>query len=174
MCKDTKGKIAEAVEELLCSQPGGKVTVQQVMELTQMNRQSFYYHYQDINDVLRRIVIKRFCEPLKFDPQEAVEKWCRRGLGLVKEQKTLLRRISRELGSDRMYDLALPVLRPQVERVLSERSGQSKVQRDMAVDAISYSLLCTITGLVLRKEPLEVELAMEKLRAVLVALGGNL
>lgn len=174
MCKDTKGKIAEAVEELLCSQPGGKVTVQQVMELTQMNRQSFYYHYQDINDVLRRIVMRKFCDPLKFDPEETPESWCRRGLTLVKEQKTLIRRISRELGSDRMYGLVCPVLRPQVERLLPERPGQSKMQRDMAVDAISYGLLCTITGLVLRKESLEVEPAMEKLRAVLMALGGDL
>lgn len=174
MCNNTKGRIADAVEELLCSQTGGKVTVQQVMELTQMNRQSFYYHYQDINDVLRRIVVKRFCEPLSFDPAETPEDWCRRGLTLVREQKTLLRRISRELGSDRMYELAAPVLRPQVERLIPVRPGQRKDQRDMAVDAICYSVLCTITGLVLRQGPVEVETAMESLRAVLAALGGGL
>lgn len=174
MCSNTKGKIADAVEELLCTQPGGKVTVQQVMELTQMNRQSFYYHYQDINDVLRRIVVRRFCDPLKFDPEESPESWCRRGLALVRQQKTLIRRISRELGSDRMYELTCPVLRPQVERLLPEKPGQSGLQRDMAVNAICYSLLCTITGLVLRREPVEVEPAMEKLEAVLAALGGKL
>lgn len=174
MCKDTKGKIADAVEELLCSQRGGKVTVQQVMELTQMNRQSFYYHYQDINDVLRRIVVRRFCDPLKFDPQETPESWCRRGLALVGQQKTLIRRISRELGSDRMYELVCPVLRPQVERLIPQKEAQNGTQRDMAVDAICYGLLCTITGLVLRWENVEVEPAMEKLRAVLDVFGGKL
>ena len=53
MCCNTKQKIADTVEELLCTQPGGRVTVQQVMELTRMNRQSFYYHYLDINTALK-------------------------------------------------------------------------------------------------------------------------
>lgn len=170
MCKDTKGKIADAVEELLCSQPGGKVTVQQVMELTQMNRQSFYYHFQDINDVLRRIVIRRFCAPMEFDPAEDPETWCRRGLNLMKERKTLLRRISRELGSEGMHELLLPVFRPQVERLLPNRPGLSPKQRDVAVNAISYSLLCTATGLLSGREQLDVEATMEKLRVVLAAL----
>lgn len=174
MCNNTKGRISDAVEELIYTQPGGKVTVQQVMELTQMNRQSFYYHYQDINDVLRRIVTQRFCLPLAFDPDEDVENWCRRGLTLVKDQKTLLRRISRELGSDRMYELASPVLRPQVERMLPRKPDQNQAQRNRAVEAISFGILCSITGLLLRRESLDVEKTMEKLRAVLEALSISL
>lgn len=170
MCNNTKGKIADAVEELICTQSGGKVTVQQVMELTQMNRQSFYYHFQDINDVLRRIVIRRFCVPMEFDPTEEPEAWFRRGLGLVKEQKTLLRRVSRELGSERMYALLSPVFRPQVERLLPSREDVLPKEREMAVDTISYSLLCTVTGMIMGQEQLDVETTMEKLRVVLVAL----
>ena len=174
MCNNTKGKIADAVEELICTQPGGKVTVQQVMELTQMNRQSFYYHFQDINDVLRRIVIRRFCVPMEFDPAEDPESWCRRGLNLMKERKTLLRRVSRELGTQQMYTLLTPVFRPQVERLLPSEPGRDRQQRDTAVDAISYSLLCTATGLLLGRERLDVEATMEKLRAVLATLGVKL
>ena len=59
MCSNTKQRIADAVEALISTQPGSRVTVQQVMELTQMNRQSFYYHYEDINDVLRLIVCQK-------------------------------------------------------------------------------------------------------------------
>lgn len=174
MCNNTKGRIADAVEELICTQPGGKVTIQQVMELTQMNRQSFYYHFQDINDVLRRIVIRRFCVPMEFDPEEDPGTWCRRGLCLMKEQKTLLRRISRELGTQRMYALLTPVFRPQVERLIPQRADWDQEQRDMAVDAISYTLLCTATGLLLGREQLDVEASMEKIRAVLAALNGKL
>lgn len=174
MCNNTKGKIADAVEELICTQPGGKVTVQQVMELTQMNRQSFYYHFQDINDVLRRIVTRRFCVPMAFDPMETPETWCRRGLNLMKERKTLLRRISRELGSGRMYELLAPVFRPQVERLLPPKPDQDRQQRELAVDAISYSLLCTATGMLMDQEQLDVEATMERLRAVLATLGVKL
>lgn len=170
MCRNTKQKIADAVEELICSQPGGRVTVQQVMELTRMNRQSFYYHYQDINDVLRTIVSQKVCEPLSFDPEEDPESWCRRGLTLLKEQKPLLRRISRELGEDQLCALIYVEIRPQVDRLLPARDGQDQAQRDMAVDVISQSVLFSVTGLLLRPGSVNVETSMEKFRAVFSVL----
>lgn len=170
MCCNTKQKIADAVEELICTQPGGRVTVQQVMELTQMNRQSFYYHYQDINDVLRTIVSQKVCEPLSFDPEEDPESWCRRGLTLLKEQKPLLRRISRELGDDQLCALIYVEIRPQVDRLLPARDGQNRAQRDMAVDVISQSVLFSVTGLILRQGSVNVEASMEKFRAVFSVL----
>lgn len=170
MCCNTKQKIADAVEELICTQPGGRVTVQQVMELTRMNRQSFYYHYQDINDVLRTIVSQKVCEPLSFDPEEDPESWCRRGLTLLKEQKPLLRRISRELGDDQLCALIYVEIRPQVDRLLPARDGQNRAQRDMAVDVISQSVLFSVTGLILRQGSVNVEASMEKFRAVFSVL----
>lgn len=170
MCCKTKQKIADAVEELICTQPGGRVTVQQVMELTRMNRQSFYYHYQDINDVLRTIVSQKVCEPLSFDPEEDPESWCRRGLTLLKEQKPLLRRISRELGDDQLCALIYVEIRPQVDRLLPARDGQNRAQRDMAVDVISQSVLFSVTGLILRQGSVNVEASMEKFRAVFSVL----
>ena len=67
MCSDTKGRIAEAVEQMLQTKPVCKITVQSVMEQTQMKRQSFYYHYQDIYNVLEWIVETEVCTPLQFD-----------------------------------------------------------------------------------------------------------
>lgn len=170
MCCNTKQKIADAVEELISTQPGSRVTVQQVMELTRMNRQSFYYHYQDINDVLRTIVSQKVCEPLSFDPEEDPESWCRRGLTLLKEQKPLLRRISRELGDDQLCALIYVEIRPQVDRLLPARDGQNRAQRDMAVDVISQSVLFSVTGLILRQGSVNVEASMEKFRAVFSVL----
>ena len=64
MCSDTKGRIAEAVEQMLQTKPVCKITVQSVMEQTQMKRQSFYYHYQDIYNVLEWIVETEESTPL--------------------------------------------------------------------------------------------------------------
>ena len=41
------------------------------MEQTQMKRQSFYYHYQDIYSVLEWIVETELCAPLRFDDAQA-------------------------------------------------------------------------------------------------------
>lgn len=170
MCNNTKGRIADAVEELICSQPAGKITVQQVMELTQMNRQSFYYHYQDINDVLQRIVTRKFCIPLAFDPAEGVEDWCRRGLALLKENKVLAQRIIRELGDEKIYELARPVVWPQVDRLIPPRIGLDPEVRKTAVDTICHTILCTVSGLVSRKQPICLEDSMANLHAVLTLL----
>ena len=47
MCSDTKGRIAEAVEEMMLIKPVSKITIGSIMEQTQMKRQTFYYHYQE-------------------------------------------------------------------------------------------------------------------------------
>ena len=166
MCNDTKRKIAAAVIDMMRTRPVSKITVQQIMEQTQMKRQSFYYHYQDINDVLQLIVYQKVCAPLAFDPEEDAESWCRRGLTLLKEQKPLLRRISRELGEDRMCALMLLEVRPQVDRLLPDRPGQDRDQRSVAVDVICQSVLFSIQGMLLRQEAVNVDDFMERFRAV--------
>lgn len=47
MCSDTKGRIAEAVEEMMLIKPVSKITIGSIMEQTQMKRQTFYCHYQE-------------------------------------------------------------------------------------------------------------------------------
>ena len=102
MCSDTKGRIAEAVEQMLQTKPVCKITVQSVMEQTQMKRQSFYYHYQDIYNVLEWIVETEVCTPLQFDDAQAPGEWCLQALTLLREKQQLMRKISQALGQDTM------------------------------------------------------------------------
>ena len=53
MCCDTKQKIAQALRQLMLERPLKKITVQDLMERTQMKRQTFYYHFDDIYDLLK-------------------------------------------------------------------------------------------------------------------------
>ena len=84
MCTDTKGRIAEAVEQMLQTRPVCKITVQRVMEQAQMKRQSFYYHYQDIYSVLEWIVETQLCAPLQYDGAQAPGEWCLQALTLLR------------------------------------------------------------------------------------------
>ena len=87
MCTDTKGRIAEAVEQMLQTRPVCKITVQRVMEQAQMKRQSFYYHYQDIYSVLEWIVETELCAPLQYDGAQAPGEWCLQALTLLREKR---------------------------------------------------------------------------------------
>ena len=120
MCTDTKGRIAEAVEQMLQTRPVCKITVQRVMEQAQMKRQSFYYHYQDIYSVLEWIVETELCAPLQYDGAQAPGEWCLQALTLLREKQPLLRKISHALGQETMYRLTGKVIRPQLARLLPD------------------------------------------------------
>ena len=63
MSFDTKERIAVTVLSMIRQQPISKITVQQIMARTNMKRQSFYYHFKDIYDVLDWSVRRYFCVP---------------------------------------------------------------------------------------------------------------
>lgn len=136
MCTDTKGRIAEAVEQMLQTRPVCKITVQRVMEQAQMKRQSFYYHYQDIYSVLEWIVETQLCAPLQYDGAQAPGEWCLQALTLLREKQPLLRKISHALGQETMYRLTGKVIRPQLARLLPDPRGG----RRNAVACAGYAL----------------------------------
>ncbi len=49
---DTAEIIKDAFWELLAKKPYNKITVKDIVELCHVNRNTFYYHYSDISDLL--------------------------------------------------------------------------------------------------------------------------
>ena len=49
----TKRAMADALKTLMAQKPLDKITIQELMELCGMKRQNFYYHFEDIYDLLR-------------------------------------------------------------------------------------------------------------------------
>ena len=76
----TKRKIADCVKELVRKEEIRKITVQDIMHGTNMSRQSFYYHFQDIYDVLEWIGIHDFMEMDSHTAEQDTGAWV---LGLV-------------------------------------------------------------------------------------------
>ena len=52
----TKRAMADALKKLMTQKPLDKITIQELMEQCGMKRQNFYYHFEDIYDLLRSIV----------------------------------------------------------------------------------------------------------------------
>ncbi len=55
----TKQAIAESFLQLLDEKPFSKITVKDIVERCGINRNTFYYHYQDIPALLEEILISR-------------------------------------------------------------------------------------------------------------------
>ncbi|MCM0622959.1 TetR/AcrR family transcriptional regulator C-terminal domain-containing protein [Lysinibacillus sp. OL1_EC] len=49
----TKRQLASVLKELMVLKPLEKISIQEVMEKAQLNRQTFYYHFEDIYDLLK-------------------------------------------------------------------------------------------------------------------------
>lgn len=83
----TKQKIAQALRQLMQERPLRKITVQDMMERTQMTRQSFYYHFQDIQDVLAWIGEQQASNWMQDTQELPFEDWMMRIMVLLDEDR---------------------------------------------------------------------------------------
>lgn len=61
----TKKAIASALKELLLEKPLNKITVNDVAEKCGINRQTFYYHFADLPDLIQWITLEDSDEAIK-------------------------------------------------------------------------------------------------------------
>ena len=55
MSSSTKEALAAALKQLMAFKPIGKITVKDLVEICGVNRQTFYYHFDDVYDLLEWI-----------------------------------------------------------------------------------------------------------------------
>ena len=87
----TKNALANSLTELMAATPLDKITVRMLVENCGLNRQTFYYHFQDIYDLLGWM-LERDAENLMGEKVDA-DNW-KPALGRVltsaREKKTLV------------------------------------------------------------------------------------
>lgn len=118
MCCNTKQKIARALRQLMCERPLSKITVQDLMERAEMKRQSFYYHFQDIYDVLGWICEQQLGQPLRADPELDFEEWCLRLIRLLEEDRSFYRRVLLAGSPEVVRSFCEELVRPRMARRL--------------------------------------------------------
>ena len=69
----TKKAIAYAFKELLLEKPITKITVQDISERCEINRQTFYYHFKDIYDLLEWIFTNEVVK--KIEKETTIKNW---------------------------------------------------------------------------------------------------
>ena len=143
MCSNTKQKIARALRQLMCERPLSKITVQDLMERAQMKRQSFYYHFQDIYDVLGWMCEQQLGAPLREDPEMDFEEWCLRLSRLMEEDRSFYRRVFLAGNPEIVKDFCEGLVRPRMARRLfqAEDLQQLPRQQSFVVDFCSRALI---------------------------------
>jgi len=115
MSQTTKRALAASLKKLLAERPLDKITVIDIVKDCEVNRQTFYYHFQDINDLLEWFIMNE--ASMALDGKKTYDTW-QRGfvqiLQYARENKTVVMNVSksldREQGEKYLYDIAYDLL----------------------------------------------------------------
>ena len=94
---DTKRKMAQALKELMAEKPLKRITIQDIVERSHMTRQSFYYHFQDIYEVLELICRYDLVDQIAYREEESFSHWMERLMEIVETNKWFYRKMLQDM-----------------------------------------------------------------------------
>lgn len=101
MQKDTKTAIKETFLDLLRAKPFDKITIRDIVETCGINRNTFYYYYSDIYDLLEEVFKKELTELLTV--HQSRTSWFK-GFSKVASVAYSNKKIISNICSSRSYD----------------------------------------------------------------------
>ncbi len=144
MCYATKRKIADCVKQLMRHKEISKITIGDIMEATMMSRQSFYYHFKDIYDVLEWIGKNDFKEQLTGENYDSMEAWACDLMRVLQREHVFYEKLASELAWPRIVKCVKSALEVQVRRLLLCENGQMFAKHEEELEAVTDFLATSI------------------------------
>lgn len=170
---DTKRRLAMALKELLQEKPLKKITIQDIVERSHMTRQSFYYHFQDVYEVLELICQYELVDRIAFKEEECFSEWLEHLVLLVEENRWFYRKILLELDWNRLSIRLRPPVEKQVNRLLDCYLSEEDIKglepgREVLADFLTASIISYLFNYVSAKKAPEQQNAknLKKMLAV--------
>lgn len=133
MANTTKRALAASLKKRLTQTTLDKITIQQLVDDAEVSRKTFYYHFQDVYDLLEWLLVDDANRVL--EDNTTADTW-QKGLGNVLEylqgNRTIILNIYRSLQSEANY-LKVHVTKmilPLTERIFDEQPGHERVTPD--------------------------------------------
>lgn len=144
----TKKAIAYTLKEVLLDKPLSKVTISDITKRCDINRQTFYYHFQDIYALVERICVEDANKALA--EKRDYNTWQEGFLSifeLIKKDKTFVENvyhsISHEMLNKNLYRLVFPI----IYRVVKEKTNVIEIKEEDRVfitDFYKYSFVAIV------------------------------
>lgn len=143
---DTKRKLAQALKELMAEKPLKRITIQDIVERSHMTRQSFYYHFQDIYEVLELICQYELIDQIAYREEESFSHWIEHLMALIEENRWFYRKILQDMDWERVSAHLKPAVEAQIRRVIgamvTERETKSlEGGRELLTDFLTTSVI---------------------------------
>lgn len=130
MANITKRALAAALKNRLTQTTLDKITIQQLVDDAEVSRKTFYYHFQDVYDLLEWLLVDEAKRVLEGNT--TADTW-QKGLGNVLEHlqdnRPIILNIFRSVQSDANY-IKLHVTKlilPLMERIFNDQPGHEQV-----------------------------------------------
>ena len=171
MCCNTKQKIADAMRRQIMEKPLEKITVQNLMDATNMKRQSFYYHFQDTRDVVMWICEEELAQPLKKNNLELSE-WLCFALQLLDKNRCFYRRVLEAANPEFVHEFGLQVIGPRIALQLyaTQNWRQLDTDRQFVVIFVSQAIINWMILMIRSRRRMELDEAKRKIRCLLDTL----
>ena len=166
MCNSTKQKIASTMHEMMTRKSFEKITVKNLMDVSNMNRQSFYYHFRDTRDVLMWICQERVFQPLAAADLEFSE-WIIRGLELLDQDRLFYLRVVSVSQTDFVREFIATAIFPKVKSIFYPEVVTLGENQSFSVDFISNAIMDYYLRFLASHEPLNPTDCRKKLRFLL-------
>ena len=117
----TKKALAEALKAALQTKPLDKITVKELVETCRINRQTFYYHFQDIYDLLGWIYQTEAIDSIRY--KKSYDTWQQGLLAIftyVRDNQELCINTYRSLARDHLERFLDEVLNDLLGHVVDE------------------------------------------------------
>ena len=127
----TKKAMKEAFIELLDERPLNKITVKDIVEACGINRNSFYYHYQDLPALLEEIIEERLQMLMSAHPTiDSIEGSFDAALDFVLDHKRavlhIYNSVSRDVFERYLMEVCRYVVATYVETAFAGRESEDK------------------------------------------------
>ncbi|MBR2811542.1 MAG: TetR/AcrR family transcriptional regulator C-terminal domain-containing protein [Solobacterium sp.] len=144
--ESTKQQLAKAFEEVLKSKSLDKVTITDITDLCGLNRQTFYYHFSDVNDLIEWIFTCHLESITEMSPNDEWADKFRAVFQFMQCKAKMVERIYYSRSREILGDILLRLSRRTLTTILDERYAQTieKNDRRMITEFYSYAIVGTM------------------------------
>lgn len=170
MSRGTKRKIADALRELMATTPIQKITVKQLVDKTEITRQGFYYHFQDVYSVLEWDVQYHFRDLMKYNPDKSCVQWIMDVLSEIQRDHCFYRKAVKAIGYDTVILHCIPVSHPYVCTHIfgSPQPPENFGEDELYALGLIEKMLCShLLKLTTQRADIDIEQSYKRLTAML-------
>ena len=148
MVQDTSEVLKSALKQMMQEKPLDKITIADLAEIAGINRQTFYYHYHDIYEVVEEIFVNM--GKSAFDGREDFEEWhegLKAFLGALQDEQMFVEHCVKVIPGPQMAAVLFPVFENAIEAVMRDTSAEMILRpqdRQLIEEFYRYALIGVI------------------------------